>query len=368
MRSANKIEWQETVFVIEPQIRADSVHIWPFDPSFPVAAPFLVFGERQSTRMNRHDYFEVVYVVAGESDWEIGNRRILAKEADLLVIGSSVYHRMNRSGRSHPKIATLFFMPELICATDKDGEEAEFLMPFDLQDANFPYLIPAKTGIPAQVFQLIKRIHEALPANTSRARLSVRTYIKMICIELVNHYAEYFDAQNSASRNGRDPQRLRPLFDHLEHHFDLPITVHEAAKILSMSKPHFMRFFKQITGQSFISYLNHFRIAKAQAMLSSAAKSISEISYEVGFCDQSYFGAVFRRIAKMTPLAYRRQFVRHNGDGLLKAATDSPQGPGGLPENGRRHAIPFRGAAGLQSGTAAIKGGDTRTILCDELH
>ncbi len=49
-------------------------------------------------------------------------------------------------------------------------------------------------------------------------------------------------------------------------------------------------------------------------MLVSTPKSISEVSYEVGFCDQSYFGAVFRRIVKITPLAYRRQFARPNDE------------------------------------------------------
>jgi len=331
---SSKIEWQETLFVINPQIRADGVHIWPFDPSFPVDVSFLVFGERQQLRMNRHDYFEVVFVVDREVDCQMGSRRLVAKEGELIVVGTSVYHRMARIGRSRPRIATLFFMPELICATDKDGEEAEFLMPFYLQDANFPHVIPADTGIPAQVYELIKRIHETQPATTSRARLSVRTYVKMICIELVNHFASYFDRQDSAIRSSRATQRLRPLFELLERHFDRPITVQDAAASLSLSKPHFMRFFKQVTGQSFISYLNHFRVSKAQAMLVSTPKSISEVSYEVGFCDQSYFGAVFRRIVKITPLAYRRQFARPNDEISVRSKVDSSRGQGTLRDPG----------------------------------
>jgi AraC-like DNA-binding protein len=49
-------------------------------------------------------------------------------------------------------------------------------------------------------------------------------------------------------------------------------------------------------------------IAKAQQLLASTDKSILDISQETGFCDQSYFGLVFRQLVHMTPLQYRKTF------------------------------------------------------------
>jgi len=34
------------------------------------------------------------------------------------------------------------------------------------------------------------------------------------------------------------------------------------------------------------------------------------VSLEVGFCDQSHFSYVFRKLTHMTPLQYRHQFDR----------------------------------------------------------
>jgi AraC family transcriptional regulator len=62
---------------------------------------------------------------------------------------------------------------------------------------------------------------------------------------------------------------------------------------------------KQVTGLSLIAYLNQFRVSKAQALLETTDKSIAEIGQEVGFCDQSYFGSVFRRLLNTTPREYR---------------------------------------------------------------
>lgn len=75
--------------------------------------------------------------------------------------------------------------------------------------------------------------------------------------------------------------------------------------MLHMSRSNFMHLFKLSTGQSFIGYLNRLRIAHAQVLLTSTRRPLSEIAQEVGFCDQSYFGALFRRFVGVTPLKWR---------------------------------------------------------------
>jgi len=324
MRLAAKLRWQNTHTVIAPQIRADGVHIWPFDPSLPIAVTFQVFGEGQPVRMNRHDYFEIAYVLNGEVSCQVADRSFRCKEGELIVIGSSLYHRMWRHTRSHPRIATIFFMPEVICEAGTNGEQAEFLLPFYMQEAKFPHIVPARTGIPAEVYRLIQRIHAALPVQTSLARLSVRTYLKMILILLVNHYSPYLGTRQLGNRKQQAGRRIAPLFEFLEVHYNQALSVEDAAARLEISKPHFMRLFKQVTGQSFISYLNHFRIAKAQALLATSDKPIAQLCQDVGFCDQSYFGSVFRKTVSMTPLEYRRRFGSSMADTHIHNTVQNP--------------------------------------------
>ena len=76
----------------------------------------------------------------------------------------------------------------------------------------------------------------------------------------------------------------------IERGYTNAITVEHAAHAVYMSKSDFMRFFKQVTGQPFVTYLNQFRVAKAEALLGLGEMSIAEVSQAVGFCDQSYFG------------------------------------------------------------------------------
>jgi AraC-like DNA-binding protein len=302
--AAHRLHWENAFSLIDPQINAEGIHLWPFDHSCPVDARFYIYDKRRHIRMNRHDYFEIFYLLAGELVCRMQDRVFTMRAGDLVVISSTQYHTMylpSQSGKpGKVKAAALYFLPEMIRANDPGGEDVEYLTPFLMQDAKFLPVVTARTGVPAEVFGLIKRIHAELPASTPRARLAVKTYLKMILMSLVNHFAGHRRAVETFNRRQRAIEQMGPLFDYLEAHYREPISVVTAAGV--------MRLFKQVTGQSFISYLNHFRIAKAQALLATTGKPVAEVSQEVGFCDQSYFGLTFRKLAQMTPLQYKRQY------------------------------------------------------------
>jgi AraC-like DNA-binding protein/quercetin dioxygenase-like cupin family protein len=308
----SKSTWEKAYGVVEPQINAEGVHVWPFDPSFPIDIRFFDLDGRHNIRMNRHDYFELLYAYSGEAVYQVQDRRFQVRKGDLAVIGSTLYHGITGDPCLQMKAIVLFFKPELVRASEASGDDMEYLMPFFLQDQHFPHIVPGNTGIPSQTLDLIKRIQAELPATSSRARLAVKTYLKMILILLVNHYTAYLGSHETFNRKQSAIQRLRPLFEYLEGHYDQPIRVEEAARICATSNSHFMYFFKRVTGQSFLAYLNRFRIAKAQSLLASTDSPISAVSQQIGFCDQSHFGVVFRKLVGMTPLAYRRRFGWNN--------------------------------------------------------
>jgi hypothetical protein len=48
---------KDTFSLVEPQINAEGVHIWPFNKACPVDVLFMTTHDRQRVRMNRHGYF-----------------------------------------------------------------------------------------------------------------------------------------------------------------------------------------------------------------------------------------------------------------------------------------------------------------------
>jgi len=62
------------------------------------------------------------------------------------------------------------------------------------------------------------------------------------------------------------------------------------------------------TGLSPIKFVQRLRIEEAQRRLEQTSAPIDEISWEVGYEDAAAFRRLFKRIARVTPGAYRRKF------------------------------------------------------------
>lgn len=300
------LPWESVHPVVEPQIRADGTHVWPFHPGFPVDVRCFSFARKRNIRLTRHNYLELLYVHSGEVRYQIQDREFIAREGDLIVINGMMYHRLSELLESPFRAVVLYFLPDVLRGADGSGSDVQYLMPFLLQGSQFPNLIPKRTSVPFKIFGLVDKIRNELPAISDRARLTARTYLEMILVLLINHYKDHLALANAFGQRERAMERMQPLFEYLDTHYPYPIALTTATSIVGMSKTHFMRTFKRLTGQPFEMYLNHFRIAKAQALLATTDKSISEIGEEVGFCDQSYFGLVFRRLVQLTPREYRK--------------------------------------------------------------
>src|ERR1700733_13193500 len=65
------------------------------------------------------------------------------------------------------------------------------------------------------------------------------------------------------------------------------------------------RQFHQRFGCTLSEYMRRIRVARAQSLLSRLDLEISDIALACGFCDQSHFSTVFRRVTGMPPGQYR---------------------------------------------------------------
>ncbi len=80
------------------------------------------------------------------------------------------------------------------------------------------------------------------------------------------------------------------------------------AKENGLSHRQLNRRFKEVTGLTPQQFLLRARVGKACAWLRESSRSLAEIGYDLGFCDQSAFTAQFRKRMQMTPRQYRLQY------------------------------------------------------------
>lgn len=317
-RKPTTVEWQDAYSLIEPLMDNDGIYSWPFDSLFSVDVRFYRFNRRNNFRLNRHDHFELLYVLQGEMAFQIHKQNFNVRAGDMLVIGSTFFHRPLRLSSSRTKAAVLYFLSNAVLGNGSSSEDVEYLRPFLAQGTDFPHLIEGRTGIPAKILELMKSIYAELPAKSIRNRVNVKAYLKMILVLLGNHYSSYQVSLSQFRRRQESINRLRPVMKFLDEHIGEPVTVADAASIVHMSKSHFMHLFRKVTGQAFVTYMNQLRIARAEELLAATDIPIADLCQQVGFCDQSYFGVVFRKLVGTAPGRYRAQFAGAPVDGAGK--------------------------------------------------
>ena len=85
------------------------------------------------------------------------------------------------------------------------------------------------------------------------------------------------------------------------------VSLAQLAAVVGISPFHFAKVFARCVGVPPHAFQLQVRLTKATDLL-AAGKPQVEVALETGFCDQSHFGVVFRKVVGMTPLAYRRRF------------------------------------------------------------
>jgi AraC-like DNA-binding protein len=108
-----------------------------------------------------------------------------------------------------------------------------------------------------------------------------------------------------ASSSGLSKPKLRRTTAYIEAHLAQELSVTELAAVAQTSPAYFARLFRQATGQAPHQYIIKCRIEHAKRLLRETEWPIIDIGHHVGFPDQSYFTAVFRKHVTMTPKAYR---------------------------------------------------------------
>jgi AraC family transcriptional regulator len=83
------------------------------------------------------------------------------------------------------------------------------------------------------------------------------------------------------------------------------LRLEELARIAGISRFHFAREFKRVTGTSPHQYLINLRIQRAKALLTESKMPLVEVGLRSGFSHQSHFTRLFRRFTGATPQSYR---------------------------------------------------------------
>ncbi|HYJ18394.1 MAG TPA: AraC family transcriptional regulator [Burkholderiales bacterium] len=249
----------------------------------------------------------------------VGARNIDVVVADRALAGSLATFAagLNRSaGRGAPKVLLIGADAESSSVlqdspTAFDARLALGCRQQDLVDTLNALIESGGSEIPARAPQIPARDSTRCPAGNGKEAPDTRIITSGVgaathLIEGIPLHAPRSPAANPP-RGGLPPGALRRVREAMEQGLAEKLELTELAAVAGVSRCHFARAFKESVGQPPHRYLMMRRIEVAAEMIKDSDRTLTDISLDMGFFDQSHFVRVFTRIVGETPGAYRRK-------------------------------------------------------------
>jgi len=138
-------------------------------------------------------------------------------------------------------------------------------------------------------------------------------------LSLSNEFTLLDQNQSIAERSIAEQERINPVFAYLVENFRKQVSLDVAAGIANMTTNAFCKYFKKITRKTFVETIIDYRLNYATQQLVQTDKPISDIAFESGFGDVSHFYKTFKSKMNLSPLNYRKKFMRELNDSHVPA-------------------------------------------------
>lgn len=140
-------------------------------------------------------------------------------------------------------------------------------------------------------------------------------------LERKTELAQYFKTElitqphSEQGRENEDDRFLKKVMTTIEGNIGNPdFSVELLSEEMGMSSTHLYRKLKSLTHLSANEIIKRYRIKKASILLKNKEGNISEIMYEVGFSNSSYFSKCFKAEFGITPKEYQQKQSKHSYD------------------------------------------------------
>lgn len=241
-----------------------------------------------------HEQLEILYFTEGSAICECNFRRFLCRAGDIVVINPCEMHVVDpHSGEAKYHCIMIdhsLYSSDGIC-------EVKYIEPVLRGRVRFNNLISDN--------EYIKKIICELLDECKNLDTGYEMAVKGNCLRLLAALfkSELSDTVRNISGN---TQSITPALAYIAAHYTEDIPLSRLASECCMSVSYFCRLFRDITGQTAISYINEYRLTKAKALLLTTKCSISEIAMQTGFPDSSYFTRRFKALFGIPPAKLRQ--------------------------------------------------------------
>ncbi len=250
---------------------------------FPISYYFLDKNHlRYTMRCHWHREPELIHILNGTLTVKVGGETFEGQPGDIFYVNSAYLH----SAVPHDCIYEC-----TVCELS--------LMDDACRDLVSNFIFPTK--LEGKTKKFAHYILSALAARPAGWKFSVKGGFQSL-------YGEFLNQETMIPRSILPSQHaVKEVIKYIEENFREQITLEILSDVSGLSPKYFERIFKEMTGKSPIRYVNAYRLYKASNRLRMTGDPVTEIAYDCGFSDLSYFIKLFRAMHGVSPSVFRKK-------------------------------------------------------------
>lgn len=261
---------------------------------------YFEFIKEYHTYKDKHPFRELIYVDSGTIKVEAEGYSGTLSDKQLLIHKSNEVHSLSCPENNAPNVIIIGFE----CDSEKldifsenvqtlSSELIKILTEIIMEGRSVfspPYDVP-------DIKDMKKR--EDFPFGADQI---LKLKLEIFLIELIRNA----EAPKHYLSEGVANKKIEEIFTYINNNYNEKITLNDLCFLFGTNKTTICKSFKEVYGETLISYINKLRIKKAKKLMREGELNLTQLSASVGFSSIHYFSKTFKAYENKSPTEYMK--------------------------------------------------------------
>jgi AraC-like DNA-binding protein len=255
-----------------------------------------------------HKEMEFIYINSGKGELYLDLNFYEVEEGDFILIKKGAIHYVIGDRVCILKYQAMVFDLDLLQNPLLDFCQLNFIEPILKDELHLIPIIKKDNKGYEDILDCFNKITNSYYRKGFGFQLEIKGLFFLIFFKIFsNGYAE--KASENIPQKNMKLDKIKEVISYIQTHYNEAISIKKLAEIAEYSEYHFIRFFKLQTGRTCVEFINLLRVEKAANLLVTTKNSVTDIAYDVGFGDVSYFIKIFKKYFKVSPREFRKNHL-----------------------------------------------------------
>jgi len=252
-----------------------------------------------------HPEIELTWVVSGQIEYLVNDKKYLLTEGEGLFCNSNSLHSGYMVDQKDCSYLSVTFHPRFIYGYENSLLQTRYVDFITANEGWHSLKLQKDVDWHQETGRQIQYIYRMSKDPSPDYELRVHLILTGIWLNLYRYY-------RSLPASEQQPQkhlaRLKEILSYIQEHYTQEITLDEIADHVNICKSECCRFFKKYMKMTIFEYILFLRIQNSLPLL-RAGESVTRIAGLTGFSTSAYYGQIFKRYMGCSPSRYRKEHM-----------------------------------------------------------